>query len=51
MPSLTLKDGTNMQYGLHGSGPTVVLTPGGRSGMEFLLEFPSRHVSVKSASA
>ncbi|MBI2886528.1 MAG: alpha/beta hydrolase [Chloroflexi bacterium] len=34
MPRMALLDGTNIQYEVHGSGPTVALTPGGRSGME-----------------
>lgn len=33
MPSLTLNDGTNIHYEVLGSGPPVLLTPGGRSDM------------------
>lgn len=36
MPVITLQDGTNIHYEVHGSGPTVALTPGGRIGMESL---------------
>lgn len=33
MPYMTLKDGTNINYEVLGSGPPVLLTPGGRSDM------------------
>jgi len=33
MPFMTLKDGTNINYEVLGSGPPVLLTPGGRSDM------------------
>jgi pimeloyl-ACP methyl ester carboxylesterase len=33
MPLMTLKDGTNIYYEVLGSGPPVLLTPGGRSDM------------------
>lgn len=36
MPSVTLSDGTRICYEVHGAGPAVALTPGGRGGMETL---------------
>src|ERR1700752_3987839 len=30
MPTFTTKDGCNIQYWVHGEGPLIVLTPGGR---------------------
>lgn len=44
MAVATLRDGTRIHYEFHGSGPLVVLTPGGRSGMESL-----RPLAIKMA--
>ncbi len=46
MAVMTLRDGTNIHYEFHGTGPVVALTPGGRSGVEAM-----RPLAVKMAKA
>lgn len=42
MTAITLRDGTTIHYEVHGSGPTVALTPGGRGGMDTLRPLAER---------